>query len=208
MLASSTGDAEGNLLDHCSESDPCRLAITLSSRHAGRRVWVLPLGLGFSDGILNALILASGAFLHGHSRITVMLALRIGCVALITALFTMFVARYAEERSHLSDATRQLNLSNNGHLAATGLRRLVRGRAMVSAIIASASSFVGATVPMAVGGLFQSAPWVGLFTALVLLGLLGGLLAVSFEGRWKYWVGGLVGAGAVVAVVGSWLNIA
>lgn len=43
------------------------------------RRWTLPLSLGLSDGILNALILAAAALLNGGAGITVDLALRVGC---------------------------------------------------------------------------------------------------------------------------------
>ncbi|OAP22918.1 hypothetical protein A4R44_06380 [Amycolatopsis sp. M39] len=48
---------------------------------------LLPLSLGVADGILSALTLASGAVLHGRG-LDVWLAVRVGIVSLVTAVFT------------------------------------------------------------------------------------------------------------------------
>lgn len=172
----------------------------------GRR-WTLPLALGFSDGILNALILASTALLKGHD-ITVSLAMKVGCVAFVTAIVTMFVADYAERRVNLSRSSQQLNLTAKGHLAATQLGRRVRREAAQSGLVASVSSFVGASVPLVVAGAMPSASWIGLVVAVILLGVLGAVLAVTMDGRWQWWTIGLVLAGAVVAAIGAQLDIA
>jgi VIT1/CCC1 family predicted Fe2+/Mn2+ transporter len=171
------------------------------------RRWTLPLALGLSDGILNALILASAALLHDGNGLTIMFAMKVGCVALVTAIFTMFVAEYSELRARLSRATRQLNLSASGHLASTNLGRRVVLEAAEAAIIASVSSFAGATIPLAIAGTFPSAPWIGFVVAIALLGLLGAALAASFDGRLPRWIIGLTLAGVAVAAIGSRLDI-
>jgi VIT1/CCC1 family predicted Fe2+/Mn2+ transporter len=164
--------------------------------------------LGFSDGIVNALILASSTLLRHGRGLTIGLAMKVGLVAFVTAVFTMFVAEYAELRSRLSQATRQLNLSASGHLATTALGRRVILEAALAAVIASVSSFTGAIVPLVVAGSFPSVSWVGLVVAIVLLGLLGGALAASFGGRATRWMAGLILAGVAVAAIGFELNIA
>ncbi len=173
----------------------------------GRR-WTLHLALGFTDGILTALVLASAAILHGDKGITVEVALKVGCVAFVTSIFTVFVAEYAQQRAHLDRASRQLNLSASGHLATTGLRRRVMRTAATSAGIAGLSSFVGAAVPLTVSGALHSVPWVGFVVAIVLLALLGAALAKSFDAPWAPWVVALVVAGIAVSAIGSWLDIA
>lgn len=173
-----------------------------------RRAWTLPLTIGLCDGILNALILASARLVRGPGAVGLVFALKVGCVAFATALFTIFVAEYAEERARLSRATRQLSLSQRGHLAATGLRHRVLRRAALAATIASVSSFVGATAPLVLAGTLAGAPWSGLLAAIVLLGFLGGILAQSFEAHWPLWTTALVVAGVAVSAIGTWLNIA
>jgi hypothetical protein len=170
--------------------------------------WTLPLTLGLSDGILNALILASAALLKGGHDITLILALKVGCVAFATSVFTMFIAKYAELRARLSAATRQLNLSRSGHLAATRLGRQVTIEAVQAAMIASVSSWAGATLPLIVSGTLPRAPWVGLAVAIVLLGVLGAALATSVGGRRALWVICLTLVGIAVAAIGTQLDIA
>lgn len=123
-------------------------------------------------------------------------------------MFTMFFADYAEQRVRLARATHQLSLSRSGHLATTGLRRRVMRKSAQAAGIASLCSFVGATVPLTVAGVSRTTPWTGLIVALVLLGVLGAVLAISFDGKWQYWVCALLVAGSAVTAIGSWLNIA
>lgn len=171
------------------------------------RRWTLPLALGLSDGIFNALILASAALLHGGDGLTIMFAMKVGCVAMVTALFTMFVAEYSELRARLSRATRQLNLSASGHLASTNLGRRVVIEAAETAVIASVSSFAGTTIPLTITGTFPNAPWIGFVVAIALLSLLGAALAASLDGRLPRWIIGLTLAGVVVAAIGSRLNI-
>lgn len=174
----------------------------------GRRArsFTLPLALGFTDGVLNALVLASTALLDG-SGISAELGLRVGCVALVTAAFTVYVAEYAELRSRLSRSTKKLNLTTRGHLAATRLGRQVQVEGSQSAAVACVSSFVGAVVPLLVAGAVPAASWIGLPVALALLAVLGAVLAGTVEGqRWR-WSAGLVVAGAAVAAIGSQLNI-
>ncbi|MGN6446097.1 hypothetical protein, partial [Amnibacterium sp.] len=93
---------------------------------ARSRLPLLPLALGITDGILNALTLGAGAVLRGAGGIDFGLALRVGVAALVTAGFTMFVADYAARREDLVRAARELNLTEPGRGAG---RRRVGGRA-------------------------------------------------------------------------------
>lgn len=172
------------------------------------RQWLLPLALGLSDGIFNALILASATVLDQAQGITVELAMKVGCVAFVTAFFTVFVAEYAELRSRLSRATRQLNLSGSGHLATTQLGHRAVLHAFQAAAIASVSSFAGSVTPLVIAGSVPSVSWSGLVVAVALLGALGAALAGSVGGRRWHWVIGLMVAGVAVAALGSRLNVA
>ena len=167
---------------------------------------LLPLSLGIADGILNALTLASATVLHGRG-LTAALAFRVGVVAFVSALFTVFVAEYAQLRAELTRAERQLSLSKSGAMAAGFLGRQVVNEAGLSAVVASTSSFVGAGVPLLLGVAFRPYSWTALLVALVTLGGLGyGLAAVIAGGRLR-WVVAMVLSGGVVAIIGSALDI-
>ncbi|HVX23127.1 MAG TPA: hypothetical protein VHB02_17435 [Acidimicrobiales bacterium] len=180
----------------------------MADRFTRSRRWTLPLALGLSDGILNALVLASSRLLHGGRSPTVVFSLKVGCVAFVTALFTMFVAEYADQRAQLARSTRQLSLSGSGHLATTKLRGRAMRKAFQAAGVASAFSFVGATLPLALAAVLSGTPWAGFVVAIVLLAALGAALAASFDARVAYWAAALFVAGLAVAAIGSWLDIA
>jgi predicted membrane protein (TIGR00267 family) len=157
--------------------------------------------LGISDGILNALILASATVLHG-AGLHLELAVRVGVVAAVSAAFTVFVAEYAQYRAELAQAERQLMYTSSGRLAATSLGRAIRREAFAAATVAALSSFIGASAPLVVGALLPRATWMALVISVAALGALGATLSVNVGGRRLVWVLALILAGIVVTAVG------
>ncbi len=158
--------------------------------------------------MLNALTLGAGAVLGGKGSIDLGLAFRVGVAALVTAGFTMFVADYAARRAELVRASRQLNMTEPGRLAATHLGRRAASQSVVAMAVAGISSLVGAVVPLAVGATFPTVPILVLGLTIAGLGLLGWTLARLIAGNRLVWSLGMLGGGAVIAVVGSALHIA
>ena len=105
--------------------------------------------LGVSDGILNALILASATVLRGVG-LSFDLGVRVGLAALCSAVLTVFVAEYAEYRSQLIRAERQLLFTRSGRLAATSLGSAVLRDAVTVAVVAGLASFAGAALPLVI----------------------------------------------------------
>ncbi len=169
--------------------------------------WLLPLALGLSDGILNALILASSAVLRGHGGMTVALAVRVSIVALVTSLFTMFVAEYAQLRSELTRAEHQLNLTASGRLATGRLGRAVRVEALQATAVAAGCSFLGSLLPLLIGATLPSLPWLSLVAAIVALGALGLLLARAVHGRPARWAAAMTVGGVGAALIGLRLDL-
>lgn len=167
----------------------------------------LPLALGVSDGILNALTLASSAVLHGDG-LNISLALRVGVVSFVTATFTVFVAEFAQYRGELARAEHELNFTQSGRLAKTHLGRAVARDALEAAFIAGGSSFIGAFLPLLIGAVLKGASWLALAVSIAALGGLGVALAASVRGRRTVWAGALVVAGTVVTVIGVQLHVA
>lgn len=176
-------------------------------RGTGRRL-LLPLALGLSDGILNALVLASSAIVGDGSGVTVGLAVRIALVGLITSVFTIFVSEYAQLRAELARAEKQLNLTRSGRLATSHLGRVVSREAMQAAAAASSASFAGSLFPLLLGALVPSFPWLAIVLAVVALAVLGAALARNIGGHLIRWTCGLAACGAVVAVAGIELKVA
>lgn len=157
--------------------------------------------MGLSDGILNALVLASATVLRG-AGLELSLAMRVGTVALASAWFTLFVAQYAQYRLDLVHAERQLMFTSSGRLATTGLGRAVIRDALAESTTAAVASFVGASFPLAVGALAPRARWTALVVSVAVLGGLGAVLAQRVGGRRSVWIASLVIAGAVVTAIG------
>lgn len=172
------------------------------------REQVLPLVLGLTDGIMNALVLASSAIVHPQDQLSLMLGVRVGGAALVTAVFTMFVATYADLRNQLAQSSRQLNVDSRGHLARTRLGRAVIREAVAATGIAGAASFTGAIFPLAAGALLPGPSWIALAIAIAALALMGIRIGRVVGGSGIKWAVGLAFGGVAVAVIGLQLHIA
>lgn len=171
-----------------------------------RRKLMFATVLGLSDGILNALTLASNTVLHGRG-LTAQLGFRVGVVALASAFFTLFVAEYAQYRMELRDAERQLLFTRSGRLASTSLGRSVFRDAFVESGLAAVASFLGAVTPLIIGVALPQARWVSLVASVVALGGLGAVLAVNVDGRRWLWTGGLICTGVAVTLIGIQVDL-
>jgi len=144
--------------------------------------------------------------LHG-SGLSVSLALRVAAVALVTSVFTVFVAEYGQLRAELARAERELSFSESGRLAAGHLGRQVAREAAVASAVASVASFAGALIPLAVGAATAPYSWSALVISVGALGALGGALATAVGGQRRRWIIAMMVMGVAVAAVGSALDI-
>jgi VIT1/CCC1 family predicted Fe2+/Mn2+ transporter len=169
---------------------------------------LLPIALGLADGILNALTLAAASLIGSGVHVTIGLAVRISIAALVTAGFSVFVATYSEARGGLLHASRQLSLSAEEGLVDTQLGRDALRRALGQAALASASSMLGALVPLLIAVVLPGPTWIAAVVAIVALGALGVGLATTVAGSRSVWATVLMVGGIGVAAVGVWINIA
>jgi hypothetical protein len=161
---------------------------------------------GLIDGILNALILAS-AKLVTQGGLTLLLVGKVGVITACTTSFVFFVAHYAQLRSELVRAARELNLMSHGHLVTTQLGKQILREALSGAVVASAFGVIGSAIPLAVGLVVPELPFLGLALAVALLGILGWLLALGVFGSPALWAINLMLGGIVVTVIGVKLDI-
>ncbi|ORA85598.1 hypothetical protein K3U93_00750 [Mycobacterium malmoense] len=164
------------------------------------------MALGVSDGILNALTLASATVLRGVG-LSLGLSARVGIVAFASAVLTLFVAEYSQNRLELVRAERQLMFTRSGRLAATNLGRSVLRDSVASATVAGTSSFAGAALPLVMGTLLPRMSWIALVASAGALGCLGVLLAKHVGGRRIVWALGLVVAAVVVTIIGVQVDL-
>jgi len=162
---------------------------------------------GLSDGILTALILSAGKLLNSGETMSVGLALRVATVAILTGGFAFFVAHYADLRSELVRAERQLNLLSHGRFASTRLGRAALHDAFIGALIVSICSFLGALIPLIASALMPRPTWLGIAIAIGTLALLGIFLAKAVYGSPVRWALVLVVAGALLSFIGVKLEI-
>lgn len=173
-----------------------------------RALLLLPLVLGVTDGILNALTLSAGAIVRGGGdEITILLAIRVGIAALVTAAFTVFVADYAERRSRLVRASRELNLTGPGRLAASNLGKEAIKESAVAMAVAAGASLVGAALPLLIGATLPGPSWIILALAIGALGALGWVLATLMVAHRIRWAVAMLIGGAIVTCVGIGLQI-
>jgi predicted membrane protein (TIGR00267 family) len=168
---------------------------------------LLPVVLGFSDGILTALTLAAGRLTNPEHGVSFGLGLRISAGAFASGAFVFFVARYAELRGELIRAERQLNLTAHGRLAASRLGDAVLREATLSGLISSVAAFCGALVPLAAAALVPGYRWTSIGTALAALALLGVALAHVVHGSVVRWSVGLAAGGAALTIAGMHLKL-
>lgn len=133
--------------------------------------------------------------------------MKLAAVTACTTSFVFFVAHYAQLRSELVHAARELNLLSHGHLATTQLGRQIFREALVNAAVASVCGIVGSTIPLAMSFIAPALPFVGIALTIALLGALGCWLAISVFGSPLLWASGLMLGGLVVTMIGLELNI-
>lgn len=168
---------------------------------------LLPVGLGLADGVLNALTLASASLIGHGAHVTVSLAVRLSVAALVTAGFSVFVGVYSEERGALRHAARQVNLTNEAGLVSTRLGQIALRRALGQAGLASASSLLGALLPLLLAAALPGPGWVASAVAISALGVLGAGLAWTLLGNRLMWTIALVAGGAGATGIGLWIRI-
>lgn len=171
------------------------------------RVPTLPLVLGFTDGLLNALTLAAGAIVGSGAPIGYGLALRVGVAALVTAAFTMAVADYADRRAELVRASHELNLTVRGRLIATRLGRRAVAESVRSMAIAALASFLGALLPLLAGALLPRLSWLVIVFTIGALAALGTMIAGLTAGSRARWGILMALGGGAVTLIGIQLHI-
>lgn len=163
---------------------------------------------GLVDGILNALVLAAAKLTATGDDVTLHLAFRVAAATAVTTLFVFFVAHYADLRTELTHAERELNLLSHGKLATTRLGRQIIRESAVAACLAAFCGTIGSLVPLLLSIVLPRIPLLSVLVTLSILGLLGAALARTFFGSSVAWALSLMTGGALLAWIGALLDIA
>jgi VIT1/CCC1 family predicted Fe2+/Mn2+ transporter len=175
------------------------------SAGARRRI-LFATALGFSDGILTALMLAAGRLWNGDA-VSLDLTLRIAAAGALSGLATLFLAEYARLRLEMSRAAAQLNLATPHRLISSALGRAILKEATGTALISAFCSFLGALIPLLTAPVAPGVPAAPVAAALTALAALGGTLGRVLGGQLILWALALVGVGAAIGALGIWLNV-
>lgn len=97
--------------------------------------------------------------------------------------------------------------TQSGRLAATSLGRAVFRDSIAAALVAGASSFAGAALPLFIGTLLPRLSWIALVASAAALALLGVVLGSHVGGRRIVWAAALAVAGVVVTIIGMQLDL-
>ena len=175
-------------------------------RGPGRRLDTVA---GVVDGILTTLTLTAAKLVgSGGASISPSLAVRVSAAAGLTTVFAFFLAHYAQLRTDLIRAERELNVMRHGRLATSNLGRQILIEALADAVLAAVCSILGALLPLCLILIIPMPGWVGCALAIVILGSLGAALAGTFYGSPLRWAVSLMAAGVVLAYIGTKLDIA
>lgn len=172
-----------------------------------RRRLMLPVALGLSDGILNALMLAANRLHDNTEPMTLSLSVRIAVATAVASIFMLFVAEYAQLRQELEHADMQLNVLASGRMATSRQGRAVMREAALVASISGLCAFAGSGAPLLVAAVLGASGFWALAMAVIGLGLLGALVARAVHGSGLVWMILMMLGGIAVSVLGSYLHI-
>ncbi len=163
--------------------------------------------MGLADGILTALLLASGRLLGRGKPVNLSLAIRVAIGALATSGFILYIGRFAELRCRLVRAERELNLVRRGRLATTQLGRAVLLESVSDAVISGTFSFAGSLPPLVLAIALPANPFISVVIPIALLGVMGFVLGKAVSGSPILWAICLLFGGAVITFLGYWLRL-
>lgn len=170
---------------------------------------LLPAALGFADGILNALTLTAGNLIQQNSQgVSLGLALRVACVAFVTAGFAMLVGEFTSARATLRHSAKQLTMGTERGLFGTKLATEVVWRSLRQSGVASVTSGVGALAPLMLASEVPGPHWIAAAVAVAALGALGAMLGSISLGSPQRWAALMLCGGVIVTFIGAALNIA
>ncbi len=168
--------------------------------------FLFPTSIGLSDGIITALILASGGILNG-SGIDPFLAIKISFGSAFAGTFSYFIAQYAGLNEELHRIAKQLNLKSTRYLLKGKLGNEIFRESLVGSIIAAICSFFGALIPLFPSLIIKNNLIIPLAFSYVSLGILGLFISKTTSGKAPFWMSVMIGIGIIVTIAGFYLKL-
>lgn len=168
--------------------------------------YIFPVSIGLSDGIITALILASGGII-GKSSIDLFQAFRISFGSAFAGAFSYFIAQYAGLNEELHRTALQLNLKSTDYLLKGHLGIEIFVESLLGALIAAFFGFLGALIPLSSSLIVRNNIEIPLFLSYLSLAVLGLFISKTTAGRAKFWIVVMVIVGIIVTIAGYELKL-
>jgi VIT1/CCC1 family predicted Fe2+/Mn2+ transporter len=168
--------------------------------------YLFPVSIGLSDGIITALILASGGILIRGS-IDLFEAFKISFGSAFAGAFSYFIAQYAGLNEELHRTALQLNLKSTDYLLRGHLGIEIFSESLVGALIAALFGFLGALIPLSSSLIIKGNIVIPLSISYFSLAVLGLFISKTTAGRARFWVIVMVIVGIIVTVAGYELKL-
>jgi VIT1/CCC1 family predicted Fe2+/Mn2+ transporter len=168
--------------------------------------YIFPVSIGLSDGIITALILASGGII-GKSTIDMFEAFKISFGSAFAGAFSYFIAQYAGLNEELHRTALQLNLKSTDYLLKGHLGIEIFIESLIGALIAAFFGFLGALIPLSSSLIIRGNEIIPLSLSYTSLAVLGLFISKSTAGRARFWVIVMVVVGIIVTVAGFELKL-
>ncbi len=169
--------------------------------------YLFPVSIGLSDGIITALILASGGIIGNTHHIDLYLAFRISFGSAFAGTFSYFIAQYAGLNEELHRTAMQLNLKSTGYLLRGHLGSEIFIESIIGALLAAIFGFLGAMIPLSSSLMIKNNVFIPLLVSYLSLAVLGFFISKTTAGRAPFWITVMVTVGVIVTVVGYYLKL-
>ena len=167
--------------------------------------YIFPVSLGFTDGIITALMISSYLILNDRSM-PVELALRISTGSAAVGTFSYFIASFASNRAELTRISKHMNPSRPSGKVSGSLLNDVYLDSLVGTVVSGASSFLGSMIPLGAYSL-SSSRLIVLVVTQVSLAVLGYSLSRTLKSNSVAWIAGMFAFGVVVILIGLYVKI-
>jgi VIT1/CCC1 family predicted Fe2+/Mn2+ transporter len=168
--------------------------------------YIFPVSIGLSDGIITALILASGGII-GKSTIDIFEAFKISFGSAFAGAFSYFIAQYAGLNEELHRTALQLNLKSTDYLLRGHLGIEIFIESLLGAFIAAFFGFLGALIPLSSSLIVRGNEIIPLSLSYTSLAILGLFISKSTAGRARFWIIVMVTVGIIVTIAGFELKL-
>ncbi|MEM0139136.1 MAG: hypothetical protein QXZ44_00775 [Ferroplasma sp.] len=171
-----------------------------------KKQYIFPVSIGLSDGIITALILASGGIVSSD-KISLFLALKISFGSAFAGAFSYFIAQYAGLNEELHRTAIQLHLKSTDYLLKGHLGLQIFSESLLGALIAAFFSFLGALIPLSSSLIILHNIIIPFSLSYLSLAILGLFISKTTAGKARFWVTVMVIVGVIVTVAGYELKL-